>query len=64
MTKIEELLQGILDRHTSRKNYMSVHAGPIPKDRECVCEDCGSVRRVMKILDVHKIAQNTPGGGF
>lgn len=39
-------LQGILDRHTSRKNAMSQGRGEV-----CQCEDCRAIRKVIAEIE-------------
>jgi hypothetical protein len=40
------LLQGIVDRHTSRKNALTCGTGPV-----CDCEDCDGIRKVIRELE-------------
>jgi hypothetical protein len=44
--RLIEILQGLLDRHASRKNAMTYGAGP-----DCDCQDCGSVRKALRSVE-------------
>lgn len=46
MSKVLDLIQGVLDRHTSRKNAMSYGLGP-----ECFCDECSALRKALKLLN-------------
>jgi hypothetical protein len=47
-----DILQGIVDRHTSRKNAMTLGVG-----ESCACDDCASVHKVIKLLTANSQAK-------
>jgi hypothetical protein len=46
MSRAIELLQLVLDTHTSRKNAMSHGIGP-----QCDCSDCNAIRRAIELIE-------------
>jgi hypothetical protein len=52
MNKALRIIEGIQDKHTSRKNAITHGFGP-----SCFCEECVALSKVIKILKKFELVQ-------